>query len=291
MTRSLVALLLIVGLTAGPALAGPRKVLVLPLDGTAEPATRTRLSASLQKMARVLDGEVIAGDATFNDTATAIGCDPTKPACVESVRATLAVDELVFGTADEDAGTVTLIVKRSMKGKPPREVTRSFAASTPPQKVEVELLPVFSSEPRPDGSTDLTDPAVDPVVPTGPEPVAPTPPGGSRRGRTVAIAITAGGGVLLVLGLSLWSSKAGLQDDIDSHPTNTRAEIEDLQELEDKASSRAWAGNLFVVAGLAVAAYGGWRIYRDHQEHKQQALTIAPVPVEGGAAVILRGVL
>ncbi|MDQ3368441.1 MAG: hypothetical protein M3680_23695 [Myxococcota bacterium] len=291
MIRSLLAVLLIVGLTAGPALAGPRKVLVLPLDGTAEPATRTKLSASLQKMARVLDGEVTAGDATFNDTATAIGCDPTKPDCAESVRATLAVDELVYGTADEDAGQVTLVVKRSMKGKQPREVSRSFPASTPSQKVEVELLPVFSSEPLPDPATDPTvdpDPAVDP--PTGSEPVAPPTPAVSRRERNVSIAITAGGGVLLVLGFSLWSSKAGLQDDIDNHPTTTREDIEELQELEDQASSRAWAGNFFVVAGLAVAAYGGWRLYRDHQEHKQK-LTITPVPVEGGAAVILRGVL
>ena len=91
MIRQVVALLLVVAIVT-PAWAARRKVLVLPLDGDAPAATRTKLSASLQRMARVLDGEIQPGTATFLDTAMAIGCDSTKMACVEDFRATLGVD-------------------------------------------------------------------------------------------------------------------------------------------------------------------------------------------------------
>lgn len=301
MIQRLLAVLVILGLVAGPAVAGPRQVLVLPLDGNAPKATRTKLSASLQRMARVLDGEVQAGEATFVDTATAIGCDPTKPACAENVRATLGVDELVYGTADVDDGEVTLVVTRYAKGKERREQTMRIGTNEPASKVEVELLPVFSSEPMPDQAPDsgpVPDGAPDPNATTGPD-GAPPPPGGdgapgpvdtgpteSRREHNIAIAITAGGGVLFALGLALWSQAGNLQDDIDGHPTNTLADFQALDELEGKASARAWAGNLFVLAGLAVAGYGGWRLYQDHEAH--QTVTVTPTPVAGGAGVTLR---
>ncbi|MBA3391502.1 MAG: hypothetical protein H0T89_02605 [Deltaproteobacteria bacterium] len=302
MIRKLVALAVVYGMLVSSAIAvaAPRKVLVLPLDGNAAPATRTKLSASLQKMARVIDGQVQAGDATFIDTATAIGCDPTKPACVENVRATLGVDELVYGTADDDAGAITLVVKRYAKRKQPREMTARLRATDPPATVEAELLPMFGSQPLHDDSTDPTDPA-DPADPTGPldpsdpanptdpvtDPKDPGPPKPrvSRRERNIAIGITAGGGVLFILGLTLWSQKSGLQDDINNHPRDSIEDFRDLEELEDKASSRGWAGNIFVVVGLAVGAYGGWRLYRDHKAH--QSVTITPTPIEGGAGVTL----
>jgi len=293
--RALIVALVAVGLVAGPAVAAPRKVLVLPLDGTAPPATRTKLSASLQKMARVLDGEVQAGDATFVDTATAIGCDPTKPACVENVRATLGVDELVYGTADEHGGEITLVVTRYAKGKERREQTMQLATDEPASRVEVELLPVFSTEPMPDQAPDpvgpdTAGPTPDPNAPNaGTVPGSGTPvdpgPKESRRERNIAIAITAGGGVVLALGFALWSQAGNLQDDIDSHPRNTLADFQALEDLESQASSRAWAGNAFVLAGLVVAGYGGWRLYQDHKSH--QHITVTPTPVEGGGGVTL----
>jgi hypothetical protein len=175
MIRKLIALFLVFGLgvSSRAALAAPRKVLVLPVGGTADPATRTKLSASLQRMARVIDGDVQAGDTTFTDTATAIGCDPQKRRCVENVRATLGVDELVYGTADDDGGNVTLVVKRYRKGKEVREATIELAADDPPHKVEAELLPVFSTEPMvdvPDPGPPEPDPVPDPGVGTGAAP-------------------------------------------------------------------------------------------------------------------------
>jgi hypothetical protein len=285
---------------ASTADAGPRKVLVLPLDGSAPAETRKKLSVSFQKMARLLDGEVDPGNATLGDTAAAINCDPVKLKCVENVRATLGVDELVYGTADESNGTITVVAKRYRKGKKPREITVNVAPNDPPNKVEAELLPAFGSEPLPDdpqgdalkdpnGATGTTGTITEIV--TAPDPVKEETqtdrPAVNNRERNIAIGVTAGGGVLLALGLALWAQTSSLQDDIDDHPRNTPEDFANLTELEDKASARGWAGNIFIIAGLAVAGYGGYRLYK---HYKSEPVTVTPTPVEGGAAVTLRGV-
>jgi hypothetical protein len=290
MTRRIVALLVMLCMTS-PAVAAPRKVLVLPLDGNAPADTRKKLSASFQKMARVLDGEVQAGNTSLVDTATAIGCDPVKPACVENVRATLGVDELVYGTADETDGTITVVAKRYRKSKPVRELSVSQAATEPPNKIEPQLLPVFGEEPLPaDTTTTVPDPNTTTTVPdpntTVVEPAVteqPDRPASSNRTRNIWIGVTAGGGGLLVLGLTFWLSASSLQDDIDSASTGSNTDFDRLNDLEDKASGRAWAGNIFVVAGLAVAGYGGYRLWK---LSKSKAV-VTPTPMEGGAAVTL----
>ena len=308
MIRRIVALLVVLGLVT-PVAAAPRKVLVLPLDGTAPAETRKKLSASFQKMARVLDGEVQPGNTSLSDTATAIGCDPAKPACVENVRATLGVDELVYGTADEADGTITVVAKRYRRGKPVRHLTVTQPSSEPPNKIEPELLPVFGNEPLPtDGTTTdtpknpvITDPH-DPNNPNNANATNPNPntdtttatdplqqpqaaEGGSpNRERNIWIGVTAGGGVLVALGMALWAQAGNLQDDIDNAPTNTNADFIRLNELEDKASSRAWAGNVVMVAGLAVAGYGGYRLWK---YFRTKNVAVTPTPVEGGAAVTL----
>jgi hypothetical protein len=275
--------LLLVLVTATPVVAAPRKVLVLPLDGTAPAETRKKLSASFQRLARVLDGDVQPGNTSLVDTALAIGCDPAKPACVENVRATLGVDELVYGNADETAGTVTVIAKRYRKGKPLRELTVSQASTDAPTKIEPQLLPVFGNDPLPTTQTDPTpvDPA--PVLETPRPRQVDTPPPSSNHERNVWIGVTAGGGLFTALGLALWAQAGSLQDDIDNADDDSNNDIDALRELEDKASSRAWAGNIFVLAGAAVAGYGIYRLLT----LPESSVTITPAATDGGAAVFV----
>src|SRR5262249_50069914 len=113
---------IVVGLVlTSSALAAPRKVLVLPLEGDADPEARAKYSAEMQRLARTLPGKVTLGDVAFTDTATAIGCDPKVPKCAEDVRATLGVEELIYGTATKEDGKTVLVVHRIARGKPPRE--------------------------------------------------------------------------------------------------------------------------------------------------------------------------
>lgn len=282
MIQRIVALALSLALLASPALAGKRKVLVLPLDGNAPAETRAKLSASFQKMARVLDGEVQSGNTSLDDTATAIGCDPTEPACLENVRTTLGVDELVYGTADEDGGTIVVVAKRYQKGKEPRALTVRQPASEPPNKIEPQLLPVFSNDPPPPANNTTPPTTTEPIVPVTPD----APEGRSKRGRNIAIGVTVGGGVLVLLGLALWQQASDLQSDIDKAMPADQADIDDLKATEDKASNRAWAGNAFVVVGLGVAGYGAYRLWK---WSKNSSVTVTPTPTEGGAAVFVGG--
>jgi hypothetical protein len=276
--RPVVALLVTIAF-ATAATAAPRKVLVLPLDGTADAAITRQLTATVQKLARVIDGQVKPGDSTFTDAAAAVGCDPKTPACVETVRTTLGVDELVYGTASQDAGTITVVVRRKAKDQPPRELVVTLAATDSPDRIEATVLPLFTgSAPAPEVVAPAPQlPAPEPARPE----VAPAPARSPSRARVLGIASVAGGGAMLLVGFALWQSKAGLQDDIDGHPTATRDDFRDLQRLEDQAQSRALFGNLMVASGLALGGLGAWLLWRDHQAR----VRIAPVPLEGGAGV------
>ena len=267
---------------AGGAAAGPRRVLALPLDGDADPAVRAKYSQSVQRLARQLGGQFAAGDATFTDTATAIGCDPSVPACAEDVRATLGVDELVYGTVTKQNGQLVLVVRRTAKGKPRREVSATLEASDSPERVEPAILPLFHDR-KPAGTGDGT---VGPPLKERPEP-PPTPPIPAtppRRERTLGIAAAIGGGTLVVISFALWASASGLKSQISDHPVETFNDFQRLREIEDTASSRAWTGNAMFVAGLAVGGLGGWLLYRDHKAHRA---VIAPAPIENGAGITI----
>jgi hypothetical protein len=281
--------LVLVAFTA-QATAAPRKVLVLPIDGNADAATRTKLTTSVQKLARVIDGQVQPGDTTFAETAAAVGCDPATPECAETVLTTLGVAEVVYGTATVQGTKVTVVVKRKVKDKPPKQQSATFAATTPAQ-AEPALLPLFTAniddvqEPPPDPLPNpVPDPKPDPVEKPVPPPVVREP---MSTKRALGYAAIAGGGAVLIAGLALWSSTSGMQDDIDRHSVDDLDDIRDLKALEDKAASRALFGNVCVIAALALAGYGGHLLYKDRE--RRRSVTVTPTPMPGGAGVTLTG--
>jgi hypothetical protein len=110
-----------------------------------------------------------------------------------------------------------------------------------------------------------------------------SPGSSNHHDRNVGIVCAAGGGAALVLGLALWASYASLQTSIDDHPTRTRSDFEDLRSLEDRAGTYAIAGDVLVVAGLAVGGLGAYYLLR----HPQQRVVIAPSPIGHGAGLTL----
>ncbi|HWU89891.1 MAG TPA: hypothetical protein VN253_21665 [Kofleriaceae bacterium] len=300
---------------ATEAAAGPGRVLVLPLDGDADPAVRTRYSASVQRLARQLGGNMTAGDATFTDTATAIGCDPKAPACAEDVRATLGVDELVYGTVTRQNGQIVLVVWRTAKGKPRREASATLQGSDAPERIEPAIQPLFRDgkpapvegppkEGAPKGGLSKEGPPKEGPPKEAPPKEAPPKEGppkegppkeGSpkegpppstevRRDRTLGIAAAAGGGTLLLISIALWSSASDLEREISASPTATYNDFQRLRDLEDTATTRAWTGNVMFVAGLALGGLGGWLLYRDHKAHRT---IVAPAPIANGAGLTL----
>jgi hypothetical protein len=271
-----------------PVLAGPRRVLVLPLDGNADTATRQKLTASVQRLARVIDGTVQPGDTRFVETAAAVGCNPAVLSCADDVRTTLNVDELVYGTANVEQGKITIVVRRKAKGAEPREVTTTMATTDSPDRVEPALLPLFSASITTTVTEPVGEPGQPPITEPGQPPTEPTPPKDDRPrtpmsiDKKYGIAAVAGGGLLFVFGLASWGSASSVNDQIDNHEIEDYEDFQELQELESRASKRAWAGNILVVAGLALGGYGGYLLWRDHKAK----LTVAPTPVDGGGAAL-----
>lgn len=277
---------------AAPA-AASHKILVLPVEGAVDAATRSRLTADIARLARSLDGQVASGSATFADTALAVGCDPRAAGCSDEVMATLGVDELVWGVARTERGQIRLTVRRAARGAAVREVSTALASGDPDDRITAGIAPLFAPPgtepaplPRPTAppapaavAAAAPEPAGDPVPPHAAAP----PPDADRSDRTLGITLAAAGGGSLVLGFALWVSYASVQDSIDHHPTGTLADLQDLRSQEDRAGTYAIAGDLFVIAGLVAGGIGGYLLYRDHQRH---AVTIAPVPVAGGGLMI-----
>jgi hypothetical protein len=265
------------------AYGAPRSVLVLPLDGNADPSVRAKLNLSVQKLARKIPGKVSVGDTTFTETAAAVGCDPALPDCAEMVRATLAVDELVHGTATWKDGQTRLVVRRTVARQPTRSISVVLAAEEPPEKSETPIGPLF------DGSGGTTEPLAEPapIEPAPPPTEAPAPPQGpsySARKRNKGIIFAAAGGVTLVIGLALWSNESSVQGDIDDQAARDANDFERLEQLESRAFKYAMVGNVMVLAGLALGGYGAWTLYQDRNE-RRVAVTPQITPTTAGLAV------
>jgi hypothetical protein len=288
----------VVALTA-PA-AASHKILVLPVEGAIDAATRNRLTADITRLARSLDGQVASGSATFGDTALAVGCEPRAASCSDEVMATLGVDELVWGAASRDRGQIRLVVQRAARGAAVREVSMTLASGDGDDRIAAGIAPLFAPASMPPGgeptptprSSAPPPPAVaaaqappGPRADPGPSPPAAPGSGDDRRDRKLGIALAAAGGGSLVLGLALWVSFSSMQDSIDHHATRTPDDFRDLRALEDRASSYAIAGDVFVIAGLVSGGLGGYLLYRDHRRH----VTIAPAPARGGMMLAVTG--
>jgi len=285
-------IVLVVAALAAPAAAASRKILVLPVEGSVDAPTRVQLTSEIARLARALGGQVATGTATFADTALAVGCAPRAPRCSEDVIATLGVDELIWGIATRESGQTRLVVRRAVRGATMREAQTTFSGSDAGGRVSAAIATLFA---QPGAEAEL---ATHPSVPGDAEPgaaaLAPGAPplaapaegtaSDDHRDRTLGIALTAGGGAAVVLGLALWVSYAGLQGDIDRHPVRTVEDFRDLRALEDRASARAVAGDVLVIAGLVAGGIGGYYLYRDH---RRRAIAAVPALASHGAGLTI----
>jgi hypothetical protein len=283
MRTAIVALVTAVALLT-TVVAGPRKVLVLPLDGNAPATQKGQLNDSVARLAKAnSDGDVTIGDTTFAETATAVGCDPASPACAETVRSTLAVDELVYGTATTADGQTTVTVYRATQGAPPASTISTISETDSGDKIEASVEPVFT-----DGATGSdVGSAAGPAVGSGSETPSPVRPAGNffdTRERKLGVGLAAGGVIAIAIGISYWSSKSDLQEQIDNHETRSLVELQALHDLEDRAGSKAMWGNILVGVGLGLGAAGAYFLYKDHQN---RSTTVTPAPVETGTGMTL----
>ncbi len=263
------------------AVAGPRKVLVLPLDGDAPAAQKAQLDESIVKMAKAkVDGDVTIGDTTFAETAAAVGCDPSTPACAETVRTTLGVDEVIYGKATTANGSTTVWLYRVTAGSVPTARTAVIAETDSGDRAEPVLEPTFG--------TTATAPTTTGTEAGGVTATADSPRSSKSffdsKDRKVGVGLAGGGVIVLVIGFSFWNSASDLDGQIDDAPRNTLPQLMALHDLEDRAGTKALWGNILVGVGVGVAATGAWFLYRDHQTRRG---VITPAPVEAGTGMTL----
>ncbi|MBA3452730.1 MAG: hypothetical protein H0T42_06555 [Deltaproteobacteria bacterium] len=307
--KHVIASVLLVAMTATAA-ADPHKILVLQTEGRADAKTRKKIDAALVKLATTKGAEVSPGEITFTDAAAAVGCKPEIPACRDEVLDMLTVDEVVYATTARKPGGTEIEVHRVTRGGMTREAKMVLATGQPADNLE-NLAPLFSDgkppepvvpPPPPTPTPPPEEPAPPPrealpaTAEPQPSPIAtPAPmypervdqPPVARRSR-LPIAGMIGGGVSMTIGFLLWGEAGTIQEEVDTHPTATIGQLEDLKLLEERGDSYAGWGNLLFLTGMALGAVSTYFYIRGRRSRSAlQSARIAPAIFDDGAGITL----
>lgn len=279
MIQRAIACLLVITLLTAAALAQPASstVMVLPIDGDADPAVRNQLAALIEADVANL-GTVKAGTTTLGETAAAIGCDPTTSACAESVRTTLSVDVLIYGTASSKNGQLELVITKQEKDKPAVTATQTITTTDP--KLDPVAMREITGKPAPVTCMGNAMPQPDGTCREQPKKKP-------RTERIIGISVLVGAGLFAIGGLTQWNEKSKKQQLIDDAPTNTLADFQALEALEDDAAKKATAGNLLMLGAVAAASVGVYLLYRDRKAQRELTVTPAVTPTSAGVLVTI----
>lgn len=300
MPRTLLVLL-VVALAPGAAHAEQKKVLVLPFSGdlpaNAPADGLARLTAVVARSGGITGAEVNVGQASFADTATLVGCSTENAECLGKVAEALGVDQVVTGTVEVtgDGDTVVVelklfkdqgVVEKSLELPAP-----SFAAVIEGLARDVPALFVSERDPEPEPeSAPEPEPAPEPIAPPITEPPSIRDTAESSGGigaapwivGAVGLAALGGGGALLYLARDR-------QDQVDSAPTASAADLDRLEELEDEGEQFTLAGNaLLIGGGVAIAAAATLAVIRGLSGGDDDGgVALAPMALPGGAGIHL----
>jgi hypothetical protein len=313
------ALVLSLVLAAHAASADPRHTLVLKSEGTAGADARARVDVQVLKLAKSLGGNVEAGEVSFTEATTMVGCAPSESSCKDQVIDTLGVDELVMTTVDKaPGGALKITVRRVAKtGMPSEQTTMVPGGQTPDARLASDVGPMFgaaappsdasigaalgataggAAEPQPattvppPETTTLPAPVTtaqtDTVTAAPNNQIAPAQEDRIDHRQLELTGMGVGGGLVL-LSFVMWAEASSTQSDIDSAPTKTPQDFAHLQDLESSADTYAGLGNLMFIGGAAVAGVSTYFWWRDRKRASSQQARIAPAVFDHGAGITL----
>lgn len=119
-----------------PASAEPHKLIVMQSEGRADAAVRAKIDAAIVKLARSSEPQTTAGELTFTDAATAVGCRPEVPSCADEVLAMLAVDEIIITSVAPKPGGLQIVAQRVAKGGSTRDASMLLATGASIDKLD-----------------------------------------------------------------------------------------------------------------------------------------------------------
>jgi hypothetical protein len=276
-------------LGAGPAFAEP-KTHVFPLSGSGLP---DNLAMAPSKITKALAASINATVAKvpIEDAAGLLECDPESTTCLTSVAKSVNnAERLVFGTVTYEGGKVKVTLTR-FEPKPDRQQRTFELAGKTADALASELVKVSGTLFGKGDDVQITpdpDPRPDPKPDPNPKP---TPVPGKVT--TSTWGIIGGGAIATAAGVVMLVSAQSIKRDVQNAPNETLDDLRRLKALEDRGVQRTRIGDALVIAGGVAMAAGIVRavIQRRSSEAPQaqpvDPLSLTPVPIEGGAAVVL----
>jgi hypothetical protein len=297
--------------TATPAAADDdATILIVPLSGNLTGARKglpAALTDSLELAAADAKLDAVSAQVSRGELSAVAGCADESPECFLQVADTLGASLVVVGELRVgDGGKVTAHL--SMIGTDTPRTDATFAlvgaddsALTADFVIKAAAflsgkpIPKPEPDPKPDPAPDLKpDTKPDPTSDPQPDPIVTPPPNrddgfdiGRARGYSWAIA---GGGIAVTAtGLVFLGIADGKQSDVDDHPTDTVQDLEDLAELEDSGKRFNTLGNGMLIAGGIATTVGIVLIVKQSMTVPEDrgGVAITPVPLEGGAGVVV----
>jgi hypothetical protein len=300
-----IASALLLAMTATVA-AEPHRILVLQTEGRADAGTRTKIDATLTRLASTAGTAVSPGDITFTDAAAGVGCSPEAAACRDEVLGMLAVDEVIYATTALKPGGTEIEVHRVTRGGVTREAKMTLATGQSADNLD-GLAPLFTDAKPAEPVVDPSEPpprappppaALPPVAeprpsaittqPAGPPLAQQIDEGPAPPRRRLQLAGMIGGGVSMTIGFLLWGEAGTIQEEIDTHPTATAGQLDDLKILEQRGDSVAAWGNILFLSGMALGAVSTYFYVKGRKTRAaSQSARIAPAVFDHGAGITL----
>ncbi len=269
-------------LIAATGVARADAVRVFPLSGAPEQLTGAKLTTTLSDAIHAKVANV-----PLEDAAGLLECLPKNDACLVSVAKSLQADRLVFGTiepGDDDNALRVTLTRFDVAGNKREQHTFEISGDTPD-----ELGDNLVAAAGPMFGLARQDPI---VIEEDDHPPPPETPGAHEGGGKISTAtyVIGGAGLAAVgAGVGFLLSAQSLRTTIDNAPTATVQDLQHLKELEDAGVLRTRIGDVLVVAGGVALAYGVVRgvMEKRSSESRPGSLSIQPVPIDGGAAIVV----
>lgn len=299
---------------AMPAAAAP--VTLFPLSAGKLPTALQKLPNTLtQALAKAYGTEV--AKVPIEDAAGLLDCDPEASSCIEAVGKNVKAKRMVFGSVTVDDDRAVHVTLTRFDPGPERQQKTYDLSSTSADDLADELVrvsaPLFGGkapkgggdgprDKRPDGEGGHDKVVGDPLDEGNPLDEGTKPPDDERPDKpekhdeahgdiTPATWGVLGGGALLGgLGVVFLAQASSIADDVRAAPHDTPDDFAKLTALESKGQTRQRLGIGLTAVGAVGLAYGIYRAVTERSAspaHAEPAAMLTPVPIEGGAALVL----
>lgn len=283
---TLLAGVLVLAASSVTARAETPQVLVIPLT-TADPAlepTAASLTESLRAVVEAGGGHPIEAQATRADIAAMTGCSTDDDECLNTIADAMGVSQVLLGALEaSSSGGLSVSLTYYVAGAEARRERFALVASEPgPATLELEpRAKAFLA-----GKTEVTEPPPPDLAVS--EPAAPTAPQRAAfsfgRVGTPVYAVAGGGLALMGLGAIFYAVAGSKQDQVNDHPTETLADLRNLEDLESSGKTFTTLGNVAMVVG-GLTAVAGVTLITLQGSRKERGPTVTPMVVRGGAGV------